>query len=147
MNTVYMFDSFISSFLYLPSCIKKFLLLWLGPWSQTSMKVSFLAYYVSSIFIRALFIVIIMRVFTGYYSIWQNKTCLLSDIFYERGASKMLYPLDSWDIHPIGLKLGTKIYANKSFWNMSKRIRPLTEFCWRQHLFYRNDKFSGKSRF
>ena len=116
MNTVYMFDSFISSFLYLPSCIKKFLLLWLGLLSQTSMKVSFLAYYVPSIFIRALFIVIIMRflpVITQYDKI---RLAYFLIYFLNGGRQKCsipwtleIYILLAWNLVQRFMQIETKI--------------------------------------
>ena len=45
----------------------------------------------------------------------------------------MHYTPHSWNIDPIDFKLGTKVYINKKFLKMSKRICSFSKFCWRQH--------------
>ena len=60
---------------------------------------------------------------------------------------KKCLKMSSWSINPIDLKHGTKVYTNKNFLKMHKRVCPLSKFCWRQHFFYGNDQFSRKARF
>ena len=63
------------------------------------------------------------------------------------GGVKMPYPLISWNIHPIDLKLSAKVYTNKNFLKMPKRVCLLSGFCWHQHFFYGIDHYSGNLRF
>lgn len=42
---------------------------------------------------------------------------------------------NSWNTHPIDLKLDTNVYSNKNFKKMCKTSCPLSKVCWRQHTF------------